>query len=176
MKEEKVYELSRRALEPLVGFIAEKLFGLELDLSSDVEDKVYKIDIKNKDLTFNLQVKTKKAAYYHYYYKLEKELNNNSYFAYYEIPFNDAIIEKKNLLNDIEAFKQYVIGTPIYFVDTDYLRILLDNDEIEYVEEYGEYWVKDKDRIEKYYDSMYYEATHEPYVIKYEIKAEDFVN
>lgn len=175
MKEEKLYDLSRRALEPLVGFIAEKLFGLEFDLSTDTEDKVYKIDIKNKDLTFNLQVKTKKAACYHYYYKLEKELNNNKYFVYYEIPFNDAVIDKKNLLTDIDAFKQYVIGASIYFVNTNYLRILLDNDEIEYVEKYDEYWVKDKDRIEKYYDSMYYETNHEPYVIKYEIKAEDFV-
>ena len=176
MKEEKVYDLSRRALEPLVGIIAEKLFGLEFEMSNDTEDKVYKIDIKNKDMTFNLQVKTKQGPYYHYFYKLEDELKNNKYIAFYDIPFNNEIIEKNNLLIDLDAFKKYVVGSFIYFVDTDYLRILKDNNEIDYIEKYHEFWIKDRDSIEKYYDTMCYEATKEPYVIKYEIKWEDLNN
>ena len=72
MEEKQIYQLSRKAIEPIVGVIAEKLFGVELEQSTDLEDKLYKIDLKCSDLQFNqfnIQVKTKKTISNHYYYK-----------------------------------------------------------------------------------------------------------
>ena len=82
MEEDQIYQLSRKAIEPVVGIIAEKLFNVELEQTSDTEDRAYKIDLKTNDLSFNIQVKTVKAINNHYWYKLEKEIENNTYIAF----------------------------------------------------------------------------------------------
>src|SRR5574344_834281 len=93
MGEDQIYQLSRKAIEPVVGIIAEKLFNVELEQTSDVEDQAYKIDLKTIDLSFNIQVKTVKAINNHYWYKLEKEIENNTYIAFSKAPLNDDIID-----------------------------------------------------------------------------------
>lgn len=174
MKEEQVYNLSRKALEPVIGVIAEGLFGVELEQTSDAEDRVYKIDIKNNDMSFNIQVKTKKSKSNHYYFKSNDELDRNSYIAYFDASFNDEIIDNLGLLYNKEAIKKYLLDNPIiYFVDTDYLKLLMENGEIEYNKAYNEYWITNKENIEHYYDTEYYKSTGETYVHECKISNKD---
>ena len=103
MEEDQIYQLSRKAIEPVVGIIAEKLFNVELEQTSDTEDRAYKIDLKTNDLSFNIQVKTVKAINNHYWYKLEKEIENNTYIAFSKAPLNDDIIDSLGLLYNKNA-------------------------------------------------------------------------
>lgn len=174
MEEDQIYQLSRKAIEPVVGIIAEKLFNVELEQTSDVEDRAYKIDLKTNDLSFNIQVKTVKAINNHYWYKLEKEIENNTYIAFSKAPLNDDIIDSLGLLYNKNAIKNYLLDNPtIYFVDTEYIKMLVDKGEVEYMKNYKEFWIKNSNNIENYYDSEYYKLTKAPYVIKYDIKADD---
>lgn len=174
MGEDQIYQLSRKAIEPVVGIIAEKLFNVELEQTSDVEDRAYKIDLKTNDLSFNIQVKTVKAINNHYWYKLEKEIENNTYIAFSKAPLNDDIIDSLGLLYNKNAIKNYLLDNPtIYFVDTEYIKMLVDKGEVEYMKNYKEFWIKNSNNIENYYDSEYYKLTKAPYVIKYDIKADD---
>lgn len=174
MDEKQIYQLSRKAIEPIVGIIAEKLFGVELEQTSDAEDKAYKIDLKTKDLNFNIQVKTKKTINNHYYYKSEKEIKNNTYIAFLTAPINDDIIDSFGLLYNKNAIKKYLLDNPtIYFVDTNYIKMLLNNKNIEYKNDFKEFWIKNSDDIENYYNTEYYKLSEEPYVIKYDINAGD---
>lgn len=174
MEEDQIYQLSRKAIEPVVGIIAEKLFNVELEQTSDVEDRAYKIDLKTNDLSFNIQVKTVKAINNHYWYKLEKEIENNTYIAFSKAPLNDDIIDSLGLLYNKNAIKNYLLDNPtIYFVDTEYIEMLVDKGEVEYMKNYKEFWIKNSNNIENYYDSEYYKLTKAPYVIKYDIKADD---
>lgn len=174
MEEDQIYQLSRKAIEPVVGIIAEKLFNVELEQTSDTEDRAYKIDLKTNDLSFNIQVKTVKAINNHYWYKLEKEIENNSYIAFSKAPLNDDIIDSLGLLYNKNAIKNYLLDNPtIYFVDTEYIKMLVDKGEVEYMKNYKEFWIKNSNNIENYYDSEYYKLTKVPYVIKYDIKADD---
>ena len=172
--EKEVYQLSRKAIEPIVGVIAEKLFGVELEQTSDAEDKAYKIDLKTNDLSFNIQVKTEKTINNHYYYKSEKEIENNTYIAFLKAPINDDIIDSLGLLYNKNAIKKYLLDNPIiYFVDTEYIKMLLNEEEVEYKKQYNEFWIKDFNNIEHYYDTKYYKTTNEPYVTEYKITNED---
>ena len=174
MEEDQIYQLSRKAIEPVVGIIAEKLFNVELEQTSDTEDRAYKIDLKTNDLSFNIQVKTVKAINNHYWYKLEKEIENNTYIAFSKAPLNDDIIDSLGLLYNKNAIKNYLLDNPtIYFVDTEYIKMLVDKGEVEYMKNYKEFWIKNSNNIENYYDSKYYKLTKAPYVIKYDIKADD---
>ena len=174
MEEGQIYQLSRKAIEPVVGIIAEKLFNVELEQTSDAEDRAYKIDLKTNDLSFNIQVKTVKAINNHYWYKLEKEIENNTYIAFSKAPLNDDIIDSLGLLYNKNAIKNYLLDNPtIYFVDTEYIEMLVDKGEVEYMKNYKEFWIKNSNNIENYYDSEYYKLTKAPYVIKYDIKADD---
>ena len=174
MEEGQIYQLSRKAIEPIVGIIAEKLFNVELEQTSDAEDRAYKIDLKTNDLSFNIQVKTVKAINNHYWYKLEKEIENNTYIAFSKAPLNDDIIDSLGLLYNKNAIKNYLLDNPtIYFVDTEYIEMLVDKGEVEYMKNYKEFWIKNSNNIENYYDSEYYKLTKAPYVIKYDIKADD---
>lgn len=174
MREELVYLLSRKALEPVAGVIAEGLFGMEFEQASDVEDRIYKIDIKNNDMTFNIQVKTKKAKRNHYYIKSEEELIRNSYIVFFDAPFNDGIINDLGLLYDKESIKKYLLENPeIYFIDTNYLKLLMDNGEVEYNEASNEFWIIDRRNIENYYDTKYYKSTQEMYVHECKISPEN---
>ena len=174
MEEDQIYQLSRKAIEPVVGIIAEKLFNVELEQTSDTEDRAYKIDLKTNDLSFNIQVKTVKAINNHYWYKLEKEIENNTYIAFSKAPLNDDIIDSLGLLYNKNAIKNYLLDNPtIYFVDTEYIEMLVDKGEVEYMKNYKEFWIKNSNNIENYYDSEYYKLTKAPYVIKYDIKADD---
>ena len=174
MEEDQIYQLSRKAIEPVVGIIAEKLFNVELEQTSDTEDRAYKIDLKTNDLSFNIQVKTVKAINNHYWYKLEKEIENNTYIAFSKAPLNDDIIDSLGLLYNKNAIKNYLLDNPtIYFVDTEYIKMLVDKGEVEYMKNYKEFWIKNSNNIENYYDSEYYKLTKAPYVIKYDIKADD---
>ena len=174
MEEDQIYQLSRKAIEPVVGIIAEKLFNVELEQTSDAEDRAYKIDLKTNDLSFNIQVKTVKAINNHYWYKLEKEIENNTYIAFSKAPLNDDIIDSLGLLYNKNAIKNYLLDNPtIYFVDTEYIEMLVDKGEVEYMKNYKEFWIKNSNNIENYYDSEYYKLTKAPYVIKYDIKADD---
>lgn len=172
--EKEVYQLSRKAIEPIVGVIAEKLFGVELEQTSDAEDKAYKIDLKTNDLSFNIQVKTEKTINNHYYYKSEKEIENNTYIAFLKAPINDDIIDSLGLLYNKNAIKKYLLDNPIiYFVDTEYIKMLVNKEEVEYKKQYNEFWIKDFNNIERYYDTEYYKTTNEPYVTEYKITNED---
>lgn len=177
MEEKQIYQLSRKAIEPIVGVIAEKLFGVELEQTTDLEDKLYKIDLKCSDLQFNqfnIQVKTKKTISNHYYYKSEKELENNVYIAFLKAPINDKIIDSLRLLYNKNAIKKYLLDNPtIYFVDTEYIKMLLNDKNIEYKKDFKEFWIKNSDDIENYYDTEYYKLTNKPYVIKYDINTND---
>lgn len=174
MEEDQIYQLSRKAIEPVVGIIAEKLFNVELEQTSDTEDRAYKIDLKTNDLSFNIQVKTVKAINNHYWYKLEKEIENNTYIAFSKAPLNDDIIDSLGLLYNKNAIKNYLLDNPtIYFVDTEYIEMLVDKGEVEYMKNYKEFWIKNSNNIENYYDSEYYKLTKAPYVIKYDINADD---
>lgn len=174
MEEDQIYQLSRKAIEPVVGIIAEKLFNVELEQTNDIEDKAYKIDLKTNDLSFNIQVKTVKAINNHYWYKLEKEIENNTYIAFSKAPLNDDIIDSLGLLYNKNAIKNYLLDNPtIYFVDTEYIKMLVDKGEVEYMKNYKEFWIKNSNNIENYYDSEYYKLTKASYVIKYDIKADD---
>ena len=51
--------------------------------------------------------------------------------------------------------------------------MLVDKGEVEYMKNYKEFWIKNSNNIENYYDSEYYKLTKAPYVIKYDIKADD---
>ena len=174
MEEDQIYQLSRKAIEPVVGIIAEKLFNVELEQTSDTEDRAYKIDLKTNDLSFNIQVKTVKAINNHYWYKLEKEIENNTYIAFSKAPLNDDIIDSLGLLYNKNAIKNYLLDNPtIYFVDTEYIKMLVDKGEVEYMKNYKEFWIKNSNNIENYYDSEYYKLTKAPYAIKYDIKVDD---
>jgi len=174
MDEKQIYQLSRKAIEPIVGVIAEKLFGVELEQTSDAEDQAYKIDLKTNDLSFNIQVKTVKTINNHYYYKSEKEIENNTYIAFLKAPINDNIIDSLGLLYNKNAIKKYLLDNPtIYFVDTTYIKMLVNEEDVEYMKNYKEFWIKNSDDIENYYDTEYYKLSKEPYVIKYDIKADD---
>lgn len=174
MEEKQIYQLSRKAIEPIIGVIAEKLFGVELEQTSDAEDKAYKIDLKTNDLSFNIQVKTKKTINNHYYYKSEKEIENNAYIAFLKAPINDDIIDSLGLLYNKNAIKKYLLDNPIiYFVDTEYIKMLVNEEEVEYKKQYNEFWIKDFNNIEHYYDTEYYKTTNEPYVTEYKITNED---
>lgn len=174
MEEKQIYQLSRKAIEPVVGVIAEKLFGVELEQTSDAEDKAYKIDLKSNNLQFNIQVKTKKSISNHYYYKSEKELENNAYIAFLKAPINDDIIDSLGLLYNKNAIKEYLLDNPtIYFVDTEYIKMLLNDKNIEYKKDFNEFWIKNSDDIENYYDTEYYKLANEPYVTKYDINTND---
>ena len=173
MEEKQIYQLSRKALEPVVGVIAEKLFGVELKQTSDAEDQAYKIDLKTNDLSFNIQVKTKKTIN-NYYYKSEKEIENNTYIAFLKVPINDDIIDSLGLLYNKNAIKKYLLDNPtIYFVDTEYIKMLTDEEEVEYMKNYKEFWIKNSNNIENYYNTEYYKTTNKPYVTEYKITNED---
>ncbi len=124
MEEDQIYQLSRKAIEPVVGIIAEKLFNVELEQTSDVEDRAYKIDLKTNDLSFNIQVKTVKAINNHYWYKLEKEIENNTYIAFSKAPLNDDIIDSLGLLYN-NTLDELSAGQPQYTISMEEERVYL---------------------------------------------------